>query len=142
VNQYRKKTVEDLKKNNTSLNQQIQAAQKKNSTLEKELKSLNDQKVSKRKQDSYEINDLILSKKRDFHNAEFQVFDHEAKHMKTLKGIDDDKSLDPQTRQAKVIEENQRFKQEDVKIKQFVSDKKMEIVKSQKLLQELNMISK
>jgi hypothetical protein len=98
--------------------------------------------VSKRKQDSYEINDLILSKKRDFHNAEFQVFDHEAKHMKTLKGIDDDKTLDPQTRQAKVIEENQRFKQEDVKIKQFVSEKKMEIIKAQQLLQELNMISK
>ena len=62
--------------------------------------------------------------------------------MKSLKAIDDDKTLDPQTRQGKINEENQGFKHEDVKIKQFVNEKKSEIGKAQQLLAGLNMISK
>lgn len=142
LNQMFKKKVEDIKVDTMNLNKMIQEHQKCNKVLEDELKKLSDEKTLRRKQDIYDLNEKSILKKKEFHNAEYQIFDLESIFNKKIKEFDEDDVLNSTLRQMKINEETKNFKITDQQIKMQAADLKREINNYQDQLCKLKKISK
>jgi len=137
-----KKKVEDIKVDTMNLNKMIQEHQKCNKVLEDELKKLSDEKTLRRKQDIYDLNEKSILKKKEFHNAEYQIFDLESIFNKKIKEFDEDEALKPTVKQMKINVETKNFKVTDQQIKMVAAELKREINSYQDQLCKLKKISK
>jgi hypothetical protein len=82
------------------------------------LKALGDQKVVAKQNQIYSMNEVIIAKKRESNAVESKIIDNEAMHLLVLRQIGQNLDMNQQFKQARINQEQARFKNDDAVIKE------------------------